>query len=103
MKTIIKIVLAFLLVGCLLPLPYGYFQLVRFLGMSIFIWLAYVDNEKSEKTFFIIWVLSALLINPFLKVALGRTLWNIVDVVWAIVLVASIWADKKITSDQNRS
>ena len=102
-KNLVKIALAALFVLCLTKMPYGYFQIVRFLGMAIFIWLAYVDNKKIEKAFFIVWVLSALLINPFIKVALGRTIWNIVDVVWVIILVASIWADKTKTSDQNGS
>jgi hypothetical protein len=103
MKTIIKIILAILFLVCLLPMPYGYFQLIRFLGMTTFAWLAYIDNSKKDKTLFIIWVASALLINPIIKIALGRTIWNIIDVVWAILLVATIWVDKKAASDQNRS
>lgn len=103
MKTTIKIVLAILLLVCLLPMPYGYFQLIRFLGMTTFAWLAYIDNSKKDKTFFIIWVASALLINPIMKIALGRIIWNIVDVAWAVLLFATILIDKKQTSDQNRS
>ncbi|MBI1780034.1 MAG: hypothetical protein HYR66_01485 [Sphingobacteriales bacterium] len=102
-KSIVKIITAILFLVCLLKMPYGYFQFIRFVGMAVFIWLAYLDNQKSDKTFLIIWGVSALLINPFIKVALGRTIWNVIDVVWAIVLVASIWADKKTSSDQNRS
>lgn len=102
-KIATKIILAILFLLCLAKMPYGYFQIVRFLGMAVFIWLAYVDSHKSDKTFLIIWAVSALLINPFIKVALGRTIWNIVDIVWAIVLIASIWADKKTASGQNRS
>jgi hypothetical protein len=67
MKTIIKITLAVLLLGCLLPMPYGYFQLIRFLGMTIFTWLAYIDNSKKDKTLLIMWIASALLINPIIK------------------------------------
>lgn len=103
MKTIIKIALALLFLGCLFPMSYGYFQLVRFLGMTAFAWLAYIDNSKQDKTLFIIWIASALLINPIIKIALGRTIWNIIDVVWAILLIATIWTDKKVASDQNRS
>ena len=97
-KTIAKILLVILFALCLTKMPYSYFQLVRFIGMIFFLWLAYVDSSKKDKTLFIIWVLSALLINPFIKIALGRTIWNIVDVVWAILLIVSIWADKKTES-----
>ncbi|HET7115041.1 MAG TPA: DUF6804 family protein [Hanamia sp.] len=102
-KTITKIILAILFIACLFKMAYGYFQLVRFLGMVSFVWFAYIDGEKKDKTLFIIWVLSALLINPFIKIALGRTIWNIVDVTWAILLLSTILVDKKITDNQNRS
>lgn len=82
-------------------MPYGYFQIVRFLGMASFAWLAYIDSSKKDKTLFIVWVSSALLINPFIKIALGRTIWNIVDVIWAIILLASISGDKRVTSEQS--
>jgi len=103
MKTLIKLALAVLLLGCLLPMPYGYFQLIRFLGMTGFAWLAYIDNSKKDKTLFIIWIASAVLINPVIKIALGRTIWNVVDVVWAILLTASILVDKKEVSNAKRS
>lgn len=103
MKTIIKLALAILLLGCLLPMPYGYFQLIRFLGMTGFAWLAYIDNSKEDKTLFIIWIASALLINPIIKIALGRTIWNVVDVAWAILLIATIFVDKKEARAQDRS
>ena len=102
-KSTIKIIIAILLLVCLLRMPYGYFQLVRFFGMTTFVWLAYIDNSNKDKTLFIIWIVSALLINPIIKIALGRTIWNIIDVVWAILLIASIWVDKKTASEQNRS
>ena len=98
-KSYIKIITPILFLICLLKMTYGYFQFIRFLGMAVFIWIAFINSHKSDKTFFIIWVLSALLINPFIKVALGRTMWNIVDVVWAVIMVASIWSDKKTVSD----
>jgi predicted membrane protein len=98
-KSIVKIITAILLLVCLLKMPYGYFQFIRFYGMTVFIWLAYIDNQKSDKTLLIIWGVSILLINPFIKVVLGRTIWNIVDVIWAIILMATILVDKRETSD----
>ncbi len=83
-------------------MPYGYYQLVRFLAMLLFAFFAYVDSSKKDKTLFVIWISSAVLVNPLIKIALGRTIWNIVDVVWAILLIVTIWADKKI-SIENRS
>jgi hypothetical protein len=103
LSLVLKSLLAILLLLCLLQMPYGYYQLVRFLGMVIFGWLAFIDSKRNDKTLFIIWISSAILINPLVKIALGRTIWNIVDVIWAILLIATIWTDKKNPSVQNRS
>jgi hypothetical protein len=89
-ETIIKIILSILFLVCLLDMPYGYFQLVRFLGMVGFAILAYNDCQKNQ-TWFVIWLASAILINPIFKIALGRDIWNVVDVIWAILLISSIF------------
>lgn len=36
----------------------------------------------------------ALLFQPFIKVALGRTMWNVVDVIVAILLIL-LWVKEK--------
>ncbi len=92
-KISVKIILSVLFVLCLLQMPYSYYQAMRFLGMFGFAWLAYVDINKKDKTLCILWTVSALLINPFIKVSLGRTVWNAVDIIWAIILLVTIWTD----------
>lgn len=91
-KNFINIILAILLSLCLFNWNYGFYELIRFLGMIGFSILAY----KEKGFWFYLWVLSAMLINPFFKVALGRTIWNIVDVIWLILLLTSIFKENKI-------
>ena len=92
----VKIILAIALLICLFDMPYGYYQLVRFAGMVIFGYFAYEENEKGNRQWAIFWLASAVLINPIFKIALARFIWNAVDVIWAIVLVAySMQNDKK--------
>ena len=86
MKTILKLLLAVLLLLCLAPMPYGYYQLVRILAMIAFAVMAYQYYEKENVSLAITFGGLALLFQPFIKVALGRTLWNIVDVIAAVVL-----------------
>ncbi|WP_298954875.1 DUF6804 family protein [uncultured Nonlabens sp.] len=88
--TIIKIVLAILLLLCLLDMPYGFYQLVRFASLIGFGILAYSASEKESKTEMIIYGGLALLFQPFFKIALGREIWNIVDVIVGIGLIASL-------------
>lgn len=73
---------------CLAPMPYGYFQLVRFVAMIVFGLMAYhyYQNQKMVAT----WVFGALalLFQPIYKIALGRVVWNVVDVIMALLLIA---------------
>jgi hypothetical protein len=85
----IRLVLAALLAGCLFDMSYGYYQLVRFIGMAGFAVLAVIEY-RVNKPWAIVWAFSALLINPFFKVALGRELWNMVDILWIILLLVSL-------------
>jgi hypothetical protein len=84
-----KIVFAFLCLLCLFDMPYGYYQLFRIVATGSFFYLAY--TEQSRQVWPIVWLVSGVLAQPFIKVALGRDIWNFVDVVWAIVLVASLF------------
>ena len=93
--TVIKILLAILLLLCLLDMPYGFYQFVRFVALIAFGILAYQSKEKEDKTELIIFISLALLFQPLFKIALGRTLWNIVDVITAIYLLISIVKNKR--------
>lgn len=87
MKPLLKLVLAILLLLCLADMPYGFYQLVRFAAAAAFAYLSY-DYFKSKKDGLGFgFAALALLFQPFFKVALGRTIWNIVDVLVAIGLI----------------
>lgn len=93
MEKSIKVILALLFFLCLLDMPYAYYQLVRFSGLVGFAILAYKANEKQSKTEMIIYVCLAVLFQPILKIALGRELWNVIDVVVGIGLLISVIRD----------
>jgi hypothetical protein len=79
----LSLILIPILLACLLPMPYSYYQLVRLVATAAFAFLAYQERGNN-----LLWVFIglALLFQPFEKIALGRTLWNVVDVVVAIFL-----------------
>lgn len=81
--------------GCLADMPYGYYLLVRFSGLIGFAILAHQGHEQGRQTGMIIYGGLALLFQPFFKIALGRQLWNIVDVIVGIGLVISIFMKPK--------
>ena len=91
----IKISLAILFFICLADMPYGYYQLVRFAGLLGFSILAYKAHEQGRQTEMIVYIGLALLFQPFIKVALGRQIWNIVDVMVGVGLLLSILMKSK--------
>ncbi len=94
-QLILKIILSVLFLVCLLHMPYSYYQAIRFIGMLGFALLAYFSYQQNHKTEIIIYVALALLFQPFIKVALGRTGWNIVDVIVSVYLFLSIFIFNK--------
>ncbi len=95
MDKIIKVVLAILFFLCLLDMPYGFYQAVRFAGLIGFAILAYQANQQGRQTEMIIYGGLALLFQPFFKIALGRQMWNIIDVVVGLGLIISIFLKPK--------
>ena len=93
-NTIFKLLLALLLLLCLADMPYGYYQFVRFVACIAFGYFAFGEQEKQTK-WVVFYITMAILFQPFIKISLGRVLWNVVDVVVAIVLIGSIFVNTK--------
>ena len=68
MNRLIKLLLALLFFLCLLDMPYGFYQFVRFTAMLGFTLLAYQANEKENKTEMIIYISLAILFQPLIKI-----------------------------------
>ena len=89
-------ILAALMLLCLAPMPYGYFQLVRFVAMVAFGLMAYryyVNNKAIAATVFGV---LALLFQPIYKIALGRATWNVIDVLVAVLLIGLFVLEKRL-------
>lgn len=93
MRTL-KIVIAVALLLCLLPLPYGYYELVRLGGMVCFCVLAFNSYKQKQEEWIVVYAALAILFQPFFKIALGRGMWNVVDVAVAGLLLWTVWKDK---------
>jgi len=91
----IKILLAALFFVCLAKMPYGYYQFVRFIAMVGFVYLAYKNFEEGNILWSYVFAALAILFQPLLKIALGRTIWNIVDVVVGVGLIISLFLKPK--------
>ena len=57
--------------------------------------LAYLSYKEEQMTDAVVLVVLSLLFQPFSKVDLGRTLWNIVDIIVGVGLIISVFRNKK--------
>lgn len=81
------LILAAMLLLCLAPMPYGYFMLVRYAMMIACGVMAYQYYQRKKLTAVWVFVSLAVLFQPIYKIALGRTLWNVVDVIVAALMI----------------
>lgn len=89
-----RLILSVLLLLCLADMPYGYYQFVRFVSSILFAYFAYVEREKNRK-WMVFYIAMSILFQPFLKISLGRELWNVVDVIVAFILAITVFNKKE--------
>ena len=82
----LQFILAIALLLCLAPMPYGYYVLVRYGSAVVFGIMAYQYYLEKKENLALTWGALAVLFQPLIKIPLGRTVWNIVDVIVANIL-----------------
>lgn len=91
----LKIILSVALFLCLLDMPYGYYQLVRFFALVVFVFLSHQCYKQRDNSLSYLYAVLAILFQPFIKISLGRDIWNIVDVIVGIGLVIIVFWKRK--------
>jgi hypothetical protein len=83
----INTILSILMILALFNLPYFYYELLRvvvFLGAAYDAYVAYTLYDKANGPFYV-FLFIALLWNPIFPIYLTRGVWNIFNVIAAIV------------------
>lgn len=91
----LKIILAVLLLLCLLDMPYGFYILIRYVATVVFGYMAYSYYQENKNELAIAAGALAVLFQPLVKFALGRFVWNVVDVVAAVALIVLVFVEKE--------
>lgn len=97
----IYLILAALMLLCLAPMPYGYYTFIRFVAMVAFAVMAYNYWQREAKAWAVTFGALAVLFQPLVKIALGRTMWNVVDVAVAILLIICFFQHKSKQRNNN--
>ena len=92
--TRVKLVLVALMVLCLLPMPYGFYNLVRFISMIGFAILAGYAYQEGRNKLAVVYGSLLLMFQPFIKLALDGEIWNTVDIAVALFLIITMVKDK---------
>ncbi len=92
----VYLILAAMMLLCLAPMPYGYYMLVRFVAMVVFGLLAYRYYSIQKIPAACIFGILALLFQPIFKIAMGRVVWNVIDVLVAILLIAIFIMERRL-------
>lgn len=101
--TIVKGIIAALLLLCLVDADYGFYQAMRTLVSFGFAYLTYYYYYKSgDKTNAIVYLCLLIVFQPLMKIGLGRSIWIVVDVLVAGFLIYQLLEgilDEKRTAD----
>lgn len=81
--------ICFLLLGALLPVPYGYFQFLRLVVFAAFSFAAFVAINKNSNFRSVIFGSIAFLFNPIYPISFDREIWMVIDLVAAAILLAN--------------
>ncbi|MBD3790440.1 MAG: hypothetical protein IE885_08810 [Campylobacterales bacterium] len=77
-RVVIFIAAGMLFIG-VLPLPYGYYMLLRFVACGVFAWAAFITYEKNEEVLPWVFGILAVVFNPLIKIHFPKELWAVID------------------------
>lgn len=78
-----------LLISVIPDLPYGYYQLLRWLVCGSSCYGALLAHEKNKQYWKWFFVCQAILFNPILPIHLERNVWLPIDIASSIIFAVS--------------
>ncbi|HLR18119.1 MAG TPA: DUF6804 family protein [Alcanivoracaceae bacterium] len=80
-------VAAAMLFIAVLPLPYGYYMLLRLVATVVFAWGAYLSYNRGKQNQAVLLGLLVLLYNPIILITFSKIIWTIINICSAIYLL----------------
>jgi hypothetical protein len=94
-EKLIRIALAALLIIFLFHIPWGWFRLFRYFSLVGFSILAYYAYERKNVPLVILYLILAMIFQPFWLLPMGPLPWHALDVAVAAGLVASVFIGRR--------
>lgn len=89
---------AVLLVFALVPLPYGFYMLLRLIVCAVSVWLAYEQWKQDDaiSAWVVVLIFIALVYNPIISIHLTREIWSMINLVTSSVFIGHLWFLKRL-------
>lgn len=84
------VIAALMLFIAMAELPYGYYQILRFVICGISIYVAIEANERKNPTWVWTMVVMAILFNPLIPIRFKKEDWQVVDCIAGFIYLATI-------------
>ena len=85
-----------MLLIALADLPYGYYQLLRFVVCGVGVYVAYTAYTWQKKWAMWLFGFIALLFNPLIPIHLSQEIWQPIDVICAILFIVIAFVLKNL-------
>jgi hypothetical protein len=76
-------------------LPYDYYTLLRFVVCGVSAYGAYLFYSIGKQTWVWIFIVIAVLFNPFAPIYLSKATWVFIDLIVALVYIVSLFFLKR--------
>ena len=83
----VQLILSVGLMLCLCEMPYGYYNLIRFASCIVFGIMSLNAYKRDNNIECVGYAALGMLFQPLFKIALGREIWQVVDIIAVIVLI----------------
>lgn len=97
----IKIVIIIMLFGALFNNDYGYYEILKWIICSSFLYLSYNNHKNKNDLWFWFFIFSAIIFNPIIKIRLEKEMWILIDVIIMIITIISVFNLKKIPKNED--
>jgi hypothetical protein len=89
------IIAAVMLLIAIAPLPYGYYQLLRWIICGIAVFLIYIAYSYKKAWVAVIFCIIAILFNPIFTIHFDKNIWQWIDCICGVVFIASVFFLRK--------
>jgi hypothetical protein len=90
----LKILLICLFLWALMPNPYGYYIILRWLSCAIFAYFALSSFQRKDTAWIWCYGVLAGIYNPIMPTHLGRGIWSLVNIATIGIMIVSFFKDE---------